>query len=771
MAVAWDRADGSRDAGVRVHGRGDLFPWLWAFIGAGVLVGASPPVVVAGLQGRLDWPLLLTPAGLGAGLGAIVGLFLGLGQGVWRPGPAIRVREPDPIRMPQPAPSVPLWDPWLDQGHDLQPVEPEDELDAPVIPAEEQARILARAAVRPRVISPATGEAIRLEDEIGPMVESGQGGLIVILGGPGSGKTTALQHLAAILPPWARARVRMLEVLDLTEIASAGPDTLFFLALDSLKAAKPGYKDVVLGSTGHELAAFDHLLSCRRPSLYRLAPWDQDDAIEYLLATDREACASVMGRLRTSRDLAFLDGIPELCSVVLDRMARDESIGDARAALRRELKDRIGDHPALRKRIEEFCLDGINRNTDPVLILPIVVLPGERETAVRLVRLVRHRPSALLLAADGIAAVIESGSVTQSLVHRYPRELVLEVARQIAGNAMALEHLAGWLKRCPRRVHPLAASLLHAATPGWRPDPDCRPRLEGAYLDGIAWPGQNLAEANLRFAELRHADLSRANLERACVQKACLSGANLQEANLREWIATEADLGGANLSRVQARGARLRGAKLSRAILVEANLRKAYLTGARIDGADFTSANLEGACLKGLPLRLAQFDGARFGGANLSECDLESMVLIDADFHDADLRGSLLTASRMPDANFVGANLRNAKLAEIAWPGAKLLGADLHGANFHLGTTRSGLVGSPVACEGSRTGFYTDDDLDLRIRPAEEIRKANLRGADLRGANIKDVDFYLVDLRGARYTTEQAAHLHRCRAILDDHTA
>ena len=59
-----------------------------------------------------------------------------------------------------------------------------------------------------------------------------------------------------------------------------------------------------------------------------------------------------------------------------------------------------------------------------------------------------------------------------------------------------------------------------------------------------------------------------------------------------------------------------------------------------------------------------------------------------------------------------------------------------HGASFHLGSTRSGLIDSPIACEGSRTGFYTDDYDDRDIKPAEEIRKANLRGADLRGANI-----------------------------------
>jgi uncharacterized protein YjbI with pentapeptide repeats len=76
-------------------------------------------------------------------------------------------------------------------------------------------------------------------------------------------------------------------------------------------------------------------------------------------------------------------------------------------------------------------------------------------------------------------------------------------------------------------------------------------------------------------------------------------------------------------------------------------------------------------------------------------------------------------------------------------------------------------VFSPYACEGSRTGFYTDEFNEQEFKSPEEIRKANLCGADLRGASIKDVDFYLVDLRDARYTSDQEEHFRRCGAILE----
>jgi uncharacterized protein YjbI with pentapeptide repeats len=143
------------------------------------------------------------------------------------------------------------------------------------------------------------------------------------------------------------------------------------------------------------------------------------------------------------------------------------------------------------------------------------------------------------------------------------------------------------------------------------------------------------------------------------------------------------------------------------------------------------------------------------------------MELPDGRFENANLDLALLTGSRMPRANFDHASLRSAGLAEIEWEGASLRGADLRGATFHMGSSRSGLVFSPIACEGSRTGFYTDEYEEQTYKAPEEIRLANLCGADLRGARVEGVDFYLVDLRGARYNLSQERHFRRCRAILE----
>ena len=480
-----------------------------------------------------------------------------------------------------------------------------------------------------------------------------------------------------------------------------------------------------------------------------------------------------MGRLKAAGDSSFIQGIPELWAVSLDRMACDESIDSVRTALTSVLEEWFAEHPDLRPLVEDFCLIAIGQNSNCVLNIPLTKLTGEvpqkeRQVA-ELLRLVRHRPVGLLLAARRIASIIKSGRPTKGLSHHLPHDLIKEAARLIAGNTLALEHLHTWINRADRTaVHPLAASLLHMITPGWRPGSDCQPRLTGAYLSGAGWSGINLAAVDLESVDLNGANLNSANLERSRTSHGRFRRADLQRAVLDSWVAIGADFSDANLRFAHATGANFQQASLVRAHLLNVDLCKADLRKANIEDADFTNANLEKAILRRLKLGLARFEGARFGGADLGDCNLEDMVLAAPDFHDANLHRALLTGSRMQQANFSGTDLSHAGLADIDWPDADMRNSDLRGASFHLGSSRSGLVGSPIPCEGSRTGFYTDDYDDQDIKSPEEIRKANLRGADLRGAEIEGVDFYLVDLRDAKYTQQQAIHFRRCRAILYD---
>jgi uncharacterized protein YjbI with pentapeptide repeats len=510
-------------------------------------------------------------------------------------------------------------------------------------------------------------------------------------------------------------------------------------------------------------------------AIYGLAPWSQDDLIEYLLAAHRDRCPSVMARLRQSGDCGFLQGNPELWTTVLNAMASNKSITDIRSALRRELAEQLSDY-RLQEQIAELCLTAVQQLSKVVRHEP-APNPHVDELAhvplsTELFRLIRHRPVMLLVAADRLVHLAERGCAHNALAQQLPRELIREAGIRLNGSPKALQHLRDWMGRAhPQSVRPMIASLLHAALPQWRPDPMSRPRLAGAYLQGVKWSGVSLTGIDLHLADLEAADLLGAHLEGANASRACFCRADLRGAHLTGLRAERANLRGANLLCATAKSATFAHADLAKAALVDADLAQADFRAAHIDQADLRGANLTGACLTGLDLRLARFEGSRFSGADLRFCNLEEMRLVAPDFHDANLGSALLTGSSMPEANFRGADLCNAGLAQVDWTGANLRDANLRGASFHLGSSRNGLVGSPIACEGSRTGFYTDDYDDQNVKPAEEIRKANLRGADLRGANIKDVDFYLVDLRDAQFSADQAEHLRYCRAILEDRAA
>src|SRR5437016_3903335 len=54
------------------------------------------------------------------------------------------------------------------------------------------------AVVRPRVRLKRTGDTHVIEDIVGELAEELSAGVVCITGGPGSGKSTAIAHLAAI---------------------------------------------------------------------------------------------------------------------------------------------------------------------------------------------------------------------------------------------------------------------------------------------------------------------------------------------------------------------------------------------------------------------------------------------------------------------------------------------------------------------------------------------------------------------------------------------
>jgi uncharacterized protein YjbI with pentapeptide repeats len=624
-----------------------------------------------------------------------------------------------------------------------------------------------RAPVRPRVVSvggcaaTTSNHPLLLEDEIRSFVEAGAHGKIMVAGLPGSGKTTALAHLAALLPP--DCRVSLLDEPKPEQLAET-PDCLIVATVS-----------MVPDRQLHLLLRDDYL------AMYVLASWNRDDVIEYLLAVHRPRCAAVMARVHG--DHLLLGGLPALMRIALDRLASDDSLPDVRRALHRHLEEHLTDTDLL-ERARSACL---NRVVTPGVPLADAVIGLARPGfADGLIQMLRHKAMQMLLASERIAADLHGEADCDYLAKRLPRELVEAAGRLVGEDERALEHLHALLAG-PSWSHAMAASILHAAGQSVHLRERCPRQLAGAYLDGVSWPRVNLEGANLFEASLTGADLSSAELMHTALNKSNLGQARLSGACLDGAVAAEADLHDADLRHVRAEGAKfvaanLRGADFASAHLPRVTFADSDLTGAVFRGAnlvnaifaravltaaDFSEANLTGAVLSGLRLGEAHWEGARFAHALLEACDLEYLTFAAPDFEEAELRGALLTGSTMFGGNFRGACLREAGLADIEWEGADLRGADLRGASFHMGSTRSGLVGSTIPCEGSKTGFYTDDYDEQTYKAPEEIRKANLCGADLRGAVLDGVDFYLVDLRGARYDAEQETHLRRCGAILE----
>jgi uncharacterized protein YjbI with pentapeptide repeats len=624
-----------------------------------------------------------------------------------------------------------------------------------------------QAPVRPRIVSPATHESLPLEDEVQVWLDKGGPYCLQIVGGPGSGKSTALAHLADEFH--GLARITFLDTDDWLLPPSTGTLSRFVIF------------------AGNETPA-EHA----RQLIIKLAPWSRDELIEYLLATHPKECASVVSRLTRAEERQFR-GVPELWRVALDELAGNASLGGPVEAVIGYIQRNVSS-PEVCRQLESNCLEGEIRSSvrAPQAARPqgsFFAFAGEPGALPRnVLRLLRHVVVRRNLAALALVAQLKTGDwKCDFLTTQLPRDLVAAAGPRIKNCPEAIAELTS--AALIDETEAMAASLLHAADPGWVPAAKMAShKLDGAYLDGVHWPGIQLPKARLRHADLTQANLPEANLDRADATEAILILARLSRASLHHFWAQKADLNGADLSSVRAARAIFREADLGQANLNdatlkdasfrEADLRQSSLRGAVLTGAgfqravlgetDFSGANLDEADLSDCDLRTCCLAGASLHGTSLLNSNLEGMCLDGLDFSTAQLEGALLTGSSMVGGYLTGACLRGAGLADIDWPGVCLRGADLRQATFHMGSSRSGLVDSTIASEGSRTGFYTDEYTEQDFKSPEEIRKANLCGADLRYALIDGVDFYLVDLRGARYDATQAAHFRQCGAILED---
>jgi uncharacterized protein YjbI with pentapeptide repeats len=577
-----------------------------------------------------------------------------------------------------------------------------------------------------------------LEEEVTELLAQGRATAVQLLGPQQSGRTTALSHLAALF---------------------AGDPRLGLFDTD-----RSGWAGQLLTVEARERAEGE-------ATVLELVPWSDDDALEYLLAAHRERAGAAFAAWQRDQFDHGLGRWPGLCATVLDHLALGRA-GDAVAALRLVLEAHIGGRRTLAGAValQHCTADDTFRIQSPDPALPLLAVP-----------LVRA-----MLAAGHMVQLAVRGHVIP-LARIYWSTILLAAVRRQLADEPALEQQL--LELCGRTdgAHPASVmSLLCAARPGFRPPAIRLDSLPDAYLVRADLHELRL-DGSLEGADLTGADLCQADLRGARANAARMTGVRLSAAKLDGLQArniaaiglhaaaaslAEADLRAADLAHAVFDGADLRAAILAYANLEGASLRNAdltcaYLMHARIGSADLSQAKCRAATLAYVDLRAARLDGASLDEVNFEGADLTGLALPGLRAAKARFTRAWLTGTRFPGASLARASFLEAGLADVDWHGADLRGCNFTRAAFHLGSSRSGLVNSDVAGEGSRTGFYTDESLEDRFQAPEDVRKADLRGSDLRGARVDGCDFYLVDLRGAKLDREQIVWLRRCRAILD----
>ena len=339
--------------------------------------------------------------------------------------------------------------------------------------------------VKPRVLSPITGDAILLEDVVQEWLDRDAVGWVLHLtGASGSGRSLALKYVADFF-----AETNRVHCVDRTWFTSDTGNIV--LPTDKLTL----------------ISRFDgSVQNLRRKGVgrYELAPWGEDEAIEYLLATQPQCCAHVMPRVKAFSDRHLLGGLAELWCIVLDQMAGDESTKSVTDAIRRHFAWRAGSEVRLqiiRKQALAFLLKSATFTSSSL----------DRLGLAELHRLIRHRSVQAILAADAVAAAIRGSGELLELTHLYPVEVIKSVAKQVdeSGDQRLLK-----IVHDPMRHdrHSTAASLLHACGRRWRADQGFRPNLREALLSGAQWPDIDLSRCIIAGCDLTNADLSNACL-------------------------------------------------------------------------------------------------------------------------------------------------------------------------------------------------------------------------------------------------------------------
>lgn len=602
----------------------------------------------------------------------------------------------------------------------------------------------------PRVL--ATDGSIPLDFALRLHMGNRRNGAILIRGGPGSDLVAASELLCR--------EFRGRPDVHVSDEHLSNPDLLFHLKGWAIDVGCPLAGRIYT-------ATFD------------LAPWSTDEIIEHVLATYPQKAKSILGRILPTPEPSF-DGIPLLWRTVIDVLATLESIKTPSDALDEFLRVRIGDRPGTEDEARFHLQSDAPHDTWPRWSEQD--LAGLRQSDVELLRC---PPVLDRVALKSVIRLFNDAHRAAEMHLKLPAHLAAAAGRYAATTPAWRAKLWASLQYHLSLSAAAAASILTYSGVWW-PPPTLAQDFIGAHLAGIAWPGRDL-----RGHVFDRADLSGANLEQAMLQDLSFREAKLMQARLRAAHLTGARfdyacLDGAILAEVIAPEARFADASLIRAVLDHAQVDWGNFNFANLTGASLVGATLHSTSLRRAVLTDADCTSTGFCRASIWKVDFRTATLDRASFRDAVIQSSNLEGIRADELNafgarfeccdftssdlrrpdFRGTRFEGCGLAEVSWVGADLREAIFDNCTFHAGSSRSGLVGTPLASEGTRTGFYTDEATEQGFKSPDEIRKADLRGADLRGARLNDLDLYLVDLRGAKLDPATYDWARRCGAIL-----
>lgn len=355
-----------------------------------------------------------------------------------------------------------------------------------------------------------------LEDAVARLLAAPGEADVELVGRNGSGKTTALRHLAATFG--MRQDLRLVDETD----------------------SAPGRRArVTIRATRNK-----HDAAARQA--FVLAPWSDEDCDLYLALNHPQQRELALAAWRLPAPTLDLRQRPDLVAATLDHIAtvarvdRNMQLPDAFCALAFVLATRLGQRRAAARAFSLRSLGSAGSRSQEAT--EALLTPSDRQ-------LLDCACVRSMLAAEDLVRTALQRAEAPTPPRQWPQQLVDAIAHLLLVDPV-LVHELGALAVSPPRRPALLLSILAAAEPAFRPPVGRYRDLAGARLCGIDMRGANLAEANL--------------------QRVDFTGARLCDADLRGADLTGARLCGADLSRALLTGCRLDGAELDGADLREA---------------------------------------------------------------------------------------------------------------------------------------------------------------------------------------------------------